>query len=135
MPNGPQSVRVLVISNAGDTYAYILRTRGYNAIAVYSAEEAIISGESRCPDAVIVEVCLERMGDGIRLATKVAEVFPTCKMILVSSNVEKASRFLTGYNFPLVKRPTYPADILPFVAAVDAIALGSCNPRESDRVM
>lgn len=131
-----RSKRVLVVddhTDVADTLAGILQLRGYDAVAVYSAEEALTLGEARCPEAVITEVFMQRMGDGIQLAIKLAEAFPTCKVILISSNLPKASRLLTGHQFPLLRMPIYPADIVPFVCAVDAILLPPVSVRPDIR--
>ena len=56
-------------------------------------------------------------------AIKFMEAFPACKVILFATNIGKASRCLKGYDFPLLKRPKYPEDMVPFLATVDAMVM------------
>ena len=127
-------MRLLVVSNVADTLVEILRLRGYDAISARDVEEALALSPRLYPEAVLTEVISQRMDDGLPDANRLGEAFPACKVILFSKNVQKASRFLRSgandYRFPLVRRPQYPEDIPPFIAAVDAILLPS-SARES----
>jgi len=51
------------------------------------------------------------------------EAFPACKVILFATKIGKASRCLKGYDFPLLKRPKYPANMVTFLATVDVMVM------------
>lgn len=56
-------------------------------------------------------------------AIKFMEPFPACKVILFATKIGKASRCLKGYDFPLLKRPKYPANMVTFLATVDVMVM------------
>lgn len=92
--------------------------------AVYMAEEALAVAKGRPPDAVIIKVFAYQMTEGLKDARRLSEVLPACNVILCSSNLQKASRFLpcgAGHKFPFLRRPQYPAHVPHFVGAADAI--------------
>jgi two-component system OmpR family response regulator len=127
MTDASRSVRVLVVDDnsiIADALAELMRIRGYDAVAVYSAEGALKSCRERCADAVICDVSLEPM-NGFQLAVQLSQTFPLCKVLLMTSNVRKESRVrgsnAGGDTFPLLRKPRHLGDILPFVAAVEAI--------------
>jgi hypothetical protein len=51
------------------------------------------------------------------------EAFPASKVVLFATNMGKESRCLKGCDFPLLKRPKYPEDMVPFLATVDAMVM------------
>jgi len=106
--------RVLVVDDEvliADSLVTILRTSGYEAFAVYSAEQALDWCRECRPDAVISDVIMGPM-NGIELAIRLAQSAPECKVLLVSGNVLTASLLLDseagGYEFPLLPKPAHP---------------------------
>jgi CheY-like chemotaxis protein len=58
-----------------------LRARGCEALAAYSAEEAIAAAKELNPHAIVTDVVMPGM-NGTELADYFAEHYPTCKALL-----------------------------------------------------
>lgn len=120
---GPNSKPVFVIDDeklVADTIALILRTNGYQALALYDAESAIAQLEIMKPAIVISDVSMPRM-NGVQLAIVVRERCPECRVLLLSGQaatldlLEDAHR--QGYTFELLEKPIPPAELLARIAA------------------
>jgi DNA-binding NtrC family response regulator len=124
MPDSSRPFRVLVVDDnsvIADSLAMILTTRGYDAFATYSAEQALEWCHDKRPDAVITDVVMGPM-NGIQLAIRLAETMPECNVLLLSGNAltEYLLRNSNGgaYGFPLLAKPAHPNEILHFLAAI-----------------
>ena len=123
MPNNSRALKVLVVDDEhliADTLRMILLGRGYDASAVYSAEEALDWCHTHCPDVVITDVVMGQM-NGIQLAERLAETLPNCKALLISGHAATSDLLgeLTGsgdYRFPILAKPVHPELILDFIA-------------------
>jgi DNA-binding NtrC family response regulator len=118
--NGPR--KVLVVDDEviiADTLRLILASRGYEAFAVYNAEEALDWCRNGCPDVVITDVIMGPM-NGVELAVRLAESLPECKVLLISGHAVTSSLLedapARGLNFPIMAKPVHPEQILEFVA-------------------
>jgi DNA-binding NtrC family response regulator len=121
MPSQHEPVRVLVVDDKtiiADTLVLILHARGCEALAAYSAEEAITAAKELNPQAVVTDVVMPGM-NGIELADYFAEHYPACKVLLMSGNIatgellEESHR--NGRIYPIFAKPIHPAEILEFV--------------------
>jgi len=87
-----QPIRVIVVDgyrDVADTLAFLLETRGYEARAVYSADEALSLARSWRPAALILDMRLPEMsGHDLALAIR-SEITP-CPLFIA----------LTGYQHP-----------------------------------
>jgi DNA-binding NtrC family response regulator len=105
-----------------DTLAIIFANAGYDALAVYSAEQALemLQGADWQPQLAILDVGLPRM-NGIDLAILLGRMFPRCKVSLFSGQaatldlIEAAQR--NGHTFEVLPKPVHP-DLLLGMAAL-----------------
>ncbi len=115
------SSRVLVVDDdrlVADSLALIVRGRGFEARAVYSGEEAAEVALAWKPDAVISDVIMGTM-DGVALAGYLAQMLPSCKVLLISGNLD-AAELMNESNapakaFPLLAKPVHPDNIFEFL--------------------
>lgn len=122
--------RVLVVDDdhiVADSLALIVRGRGFESRAVYSGEDAAELALTWKPDAVIADVIMEKM-DGVALANYLGQVLPSCKVLLISGNLD-AAEFMNEsseprQSFPLLAKPVHPDHIFEF--------LGSSSPEASN---
>lgn len=103
-----------------DTIALILRTNGYQALALYNSESAIEQLEIMKPGIVITDVSMPGV-NGVQLAMLIRERYPECRVLLISGQaatidlVDDARRH--GYIFEVLQKPIPPADLLARIAA------------------
>ncbi len=114
-------VRVLVVDDdhlVADSLALIVRGRGFESRAAYSGEDAAELALTWKPDAVIADVILGKL-DGVALAAYLAEVLPSCRVILISGNPGAAELLNEsnepGKTFPLLAKPVHPDHIFEFL--------------------
>lgn len=118
MPNEQASPRALVVDDeklVADTLVLILRSRGYDAQAVYCGEDAAAFAIESKPDIVITDVVMGPM-DGVALAIYLAQVLPSCRVVLMSGNMAAGS-FISdaanrGQEFPVLAKPFPPDSLL-----------------------
>jgi CheY-like chemotaxis protein len=110
--------RVLVVDDErciADTLAAILRNSGYEAIASYDAQSALLQCESANPDLVISDVFMPGM-NGIEMAILLRERHPDCKILLfsgVAASVDLLEEAREqGHDFELIEKPIHPAELL-----------------------
>lgn len=114
-------IRVLVVDDdhlVADSLALIVRGRGFESRAVYSGEEAVDIALTWKPDAVIADVIMGKL-DGVALASYLAQVLPSCKVLLISGNLDAAEIMNEsshpGSTFPLLAKPVHPDLIFEFL--------------------
>jgi CheY-like chemotaxis protein len=110
--------RVLVIDDEkviALTLAHIFSARGYEARAVYSAEEGLELVNNWPPHLAIVDVKLPGM-NGIDFAIHLIAHCSGCRLLLFSGQpdsgelLEKANR--SGYALELIAKPVHPEMLL-----------------------
>jgi DNA-binding NtrC family response regulator len=120
-------MRVLVVDDervVADSLALILRSRGFDSRAVYCGEEAAEVALAWNPQAVITDVVMGKM-DGVALAVYLAQVLPSCRILLISGNVAteqlmNESKKL-GHEFPILAKPFRPESIFEFFGLSDVV--------------
>jgi CheY-like chemotaxis protein len=112
--------RMLVVDDErviADTLAQIFRNAGYEAVATYSAEEALglLTECNWIPDHAILDVHLPGM-NGIDLAIRLKAEYPACGLTLFSGEsgtamlVERALE--KGHRFEVLPKPIHPLELL-----------------------
>jgi CheY-like chemotaxis protein len=112
----PRHVLILddeqVIAN---TLALIFNRSGYDARAVYTAEDAIESARRVSPDFLISDVIMHGM-TGLDAAMRIAKIVPECRIILFSGQATTADLLeeaeATGYHFELLTKPVHPRTLI-----------------------
>ena len=114
---------VLVVDDESviaDTIAEILTRKGYAAIPVYDAEEALETALVMPPELLLTDVVLPGMS-GIELSIKIKRIFPDCKILLFSGQAATTEMLTSanqaGHRFDLLSKPIHPTDLLTHVAA------------------
>jgi CheY-like chemotaxis protein len=126
--------KILVIDDertVADTLKTIFSKAGMEAMAVYSAEQALTLMSQWVPQMAIIDVQLPGM-NGIDLAILLKDKYPDCGLTLFSGYaatndlLEKAKR--DGHSLEVVAKPVHPVDLLRMVHCRLAGA-GSDEPR------
>lgn len=103
-----------------DTIALILRSNGYEAIALYDPKSAIAQLETIKSAIVISDIEMPGM-NGVQLAVFVQERYPDSRVILISGqadgieSLDEARR--NGHVFEILQKPIPPADLLTKIAS------------------
>jgi CheY-like chemotaxis protein len=120
-------VRVLVVDDermVAESLARILRGRGFESRAAYSAEEAVILLPAWRPHAVITDVIMGKM-DGVSLAMHLSQALPSCRVLLMSGNNLTTDLLnqseLLGYQFPILAKPFHPDRVFEFLIGRNAL--------------
>jgi CheY-like chemotaxis protein len=120
-PNSaPQKILIVDDEAAvADSLHLILSGRGYEARAVYSAEQAIELLAQWQPNLAIIDVMLPQM-NGIQLAAILRGNYPACRILLISGH-PGTSELLTaagqqGTSFEVLAKPLHPTFILDTVS-------------------
>lgn len=124
-PAAQVPVRVLIVDDElviADTLVLILKSRGFDARAAYSGEEAVQIAATWSPDAVISDVIMGPM-DGIALAIYLSHSLPACKVLLISGHPSTADLIGKlpdrGQNFPILAKPFSPETVLQFLGSMN----------------
>ncbi len=109
-----KSQKVLIVDDerwTSDTLATIFSIAGFEARAVYSAEEALEIMNDWQPALVILDVVLPKMS-GIDLAIYLAGRSPSCQILLFSGNPNTAqlarAAAEAGHPFDILEKPVHP---------------------------
>ena len=115
-----QRKKLLVVDDdrlIADTTALIFTQAGYEARAVYSAEDALELMPGWQPNLVILDVLLPGM-DGITFAQMIATKWPKCRVVLFSSRADLADRLpFVPDRLSVLAKPVHPAELLSIVSA------------------
>lgn len=112
---------VLVVDDErmiADSLAVILQRHEFAAAACYSADDAVSIFSTVAPDILISDVF---MGDrsGVEVAILARELFPECKIILISGNAATADLLddarRAGHNFTCLAKPLHPTELLAYL--------------------
>jgi CheY-like chemotaxis protein len=122
MSDPTERKRILIVDdepNIAETLVLILGRAGYEAVAVSSAEEALVLVTTWLPDEAILDVNLPGM-HGIDLAVRLKTENPTMTITLLSGHtgtfdrLEKARE--DGHILQALAKPIHPADLLRHLA-------------------
>lgn len=110
--------RVLIVDDERvitDTLVLIFSTKGYEARAAYSAEEALEVLMDWSPDLAVLDVVLPGIS-GIDLAVRLKAEFPECRLLIFSGHASTTDVLRAadaqGYEFNVVAKPIHPAELL-----------------------
>jgi DNA-binding NtrC family response regulator len=122
MPGVAGARKILIIDDEptiADTLTVIFASSGYDARAVYSAEQALEILEEWRPDLAIIDVVLPGM-NGIEFAIFLKASYPACQFLLFSGQpgasglLEEAKK--KGHLFEILAKPLHPSFMLTTVA-------------------
>jgi DNA-binding NtrC family response regulator len=122
MPAVAGARKILIIDDEptiADTLAVIFSSSGYDARAVYSAEQALEMLEEWRPDLAIIDVVLPGM-NGIEFAIFLKASYPGCQFLLFSGQpgtsglLEEAKK--KGHLFDILAKPLHPTFMLATVS-------------------
>jgi CheY-like chemotaxis protein len=115
-------MRVLIVDDEqviADTMGVILRSRGFVARAVYSAENALLAIEDFRPVVVISDIMMPGM-NGIDLAIQIGIQHPDCKVLLLSGNPAAGElldeSLAKGHVHIVLAKPVHPEELLRAVS-------------------
>jgi DNA-binding response OmpR family regulator len=126
MSGSSRDRRILIVDDErviADTLATIFRNAGYDAKAVYSAEQALqlLTLGDWLPDLAIVDVRLPQM-NGVDLAIRLRTVHPACKLSLFSGQPSAAEILemanAEGHFFDILAKPVHPVELLNLAATM-----------------
>ena len=107
--------RVLIVDDnrtLADILASSLNQNGFEAYAVYSAEQAIEQAIKSRPEFIVMDVIMDEI-DGVDAAIAICETLPGIRILLISGHegagkrLEKGS--LRGHHFDLMMKPIQPS--------------------------
>jgi DNA-binding NtrC family response regulator len=117
MRDSESSKRLLVVDDErviANTLAIIFSQAGFEAKAVYSAEEALQLLEDWIPQFAIIDVSLPAM-NGVDLAIRLKAENPECQLILFSGHGASgdlaAAAQQDGHFFELHAKPMHPIEL------------------------
>ena len=124
MSTNPAPRKILIVDDetaVADSLHLIFANRGYEARAVYSAEEAIEVLSDWQPDLAIIDVMLPQM-NGIELAGILKGNYPTCQILLISGHPGTSDLLndanARGNSFEILAKPLHPTFILDTVSSL-----------------
>ena len=105
-----------------DTLAAILNQKGYQAISVHSAREAVIAAQLAEPDILITDVVMGEIS-GVDAAILIQRRYPHCKVILLSGHPAPSDvlgrAHADGLIFDFFSKPVHPELILKLVRELE----------------
>jgi CheY-like chemotaxis protein len=119
-----------------DTLALILNAKGYAAQAAHDGPSALDICRQRTPDLLVSDVVMPGM-NGIELAIRIRQEFPSCHILLFSGQaetmeiLEDAKR--RGYGFELLAKPLHPEQLLTRIKELLGPHDGRQQPRSAGR--
>ena len=128
MSGSTKKLRVLIVDDErviADTLATIFRNAGYDAMPLYSAEQAleVIHSGGWVPHLAILDVHLPLM-NGIDLAVHLKAVNPACKLTLFSGQSSSAELIegarAQGHIFEVLGKPVHPTTLLDLASTIVA---------------
>lgn len=116
------SRRVLILDDEqiiANTLVMILNRNGFEAQAVYTAQDAISTAAQLSPDVLISDVIMEGM-TGIDAAIRISQLVPGCRIILFSGQAATADLLeqaeASGHHFEILAKPIHPRLLLQCLA-------------------
>lgn len=119
--DGTKKVRVIVVDDEvliGETVAEILKSEGFEAVAVSSGAEAIELARTLHPDIVLSDVIMPGL-NGIETGIRIREIEPRCNIILFSGQAATVDLLAkareSGRNFEILAKPIRPAQLISVI--------------------
>ena len=116
--NSGSRLRVLIVDDErliADTLTAILNEHDFDAMGVYSGEEAMEAARTMQPDVVLSDVLMPRMS-GIDLGIKLRGEFPETSIFLFSGQAATAELLhqaqADGHRFELLPKPIHPEHLM-----------------------
>jgi CheY-like chemotaxis protein len=111
--------RVLIVDDdqlVADTLALIFEKNGFDAKAVYSADDGLQYAREFVPDLLLCDVTMPGR-DGLALALDVTDEFPNCRIIVLTgfySNLISVREQANKMSRPMgiLTKPCQPAELL-----------------------
>ncbi len=111
-------LRVLIVDDErliADTLTAILNAHDFEAVGVYSGEEAMEAARTMQPDVVLSDVLMPKMS-GIDLGIKIRAEFPETSIFLFSGQAATAEllhkALADGHRFELLPKPIHPEHLM-----------------------
>lgn len=109
------------------TVVIILRNAGYEARSFSEPEVALDAVTDESPDLLVTDMAMPEM-NGIELATRIQELRPCCKVLVVSGQLSTAALVAkaetAGHHFDFLSKPVHPLKLLEKIEHVLAECLG-----------
>jgi DNA-binding response OmpR family regulator len=112
--------KVLVVDDErviADTLAIILNQNGFDAVPIYTGQDAIDHALKLRPNLLISDVVFKNEAiTGIDVAIQVRHSVPGCKVLLFSGQAATADLLenarAKGHEFEILAKPVHPQDLL-----------------------
>jgi DNA-binding NtrC family response regulator len=118
MSGADEKKRVLIVDDErviADSLATIFSNEGYEARAVYSAEQALQLLSEWIPQLAVIDVRLPEMS-GIDLAIHLKEQYRECKSLLFAGQAATSDLLgparQSGHFFDILEKPVHPSALL-----------------------
>lgn len=101
-------------SVVADSLATILSRAGFATMTAYDGRTALELARAVPPELLISDVAMPAM-NGIELAVAVVNAIPECQVLLFSGHAttkDLTAARAAGYNFPLLRKPIHPAEMV-----------------------
>jgi CheY-like chemotaxis protein len=115
-------LRVLVVDDyapMADHLAKVLCDNGFTAVAVYSSADALRTAEQFMPHALIAEAMMPEM-NGAELVYTLAEKFPFCRAMLITTNQWLSDVFIRGVRIKVFQKAFDLDEVFKFVGSLRA---------------
>jgi len=102
-----------------DTVSSVLRSAGFEVKTFYDGSEVLLpSAPESVPDVIVTDFAMPKC-DGAAVTAWVHQKFPTCRIIMISGDVEKVPAQLrtTTPHFTLLRKPVSPVRLIEEVEA------------------
>ncbi len=121
--SGDKRVLILVADDElliRQTMVQILRSEGYDAVAVRDGEEAVECARKLHPDILLTDVAMPRL-NGIEAAKQITDSIPKIRVICFSGHAgtpDLLTKILEeGYDFGFLSKPVKPAALIGAIKA------------------
>ena len=105
-----------------DTLVMVLNSEGFEARAVYCAEEGVELARSIEFDFLVTGVVMPQM-NGIDAAIQIRKLLPKCKILLVSGDNDTSALLHNaqsqGYRFEILAKPVHPLVLFQALRSVE----------------
>ncbi len=115
-----RQTKVLVVDDEvefASTLSERLQLRGYDAKAVYSAEDIFAIAKSDPPDVILLDLKMPGM-DGIEILMTIREYVPGIEVILLTGHIDLESK-IEGIRIGAFDYILKPVDIGELIAKID----------------
>lgn len=116
------AIKILVVDDErliADSVAEIAEGAGYEALAAYSAADALAKASEFRPNILLTDVLMPDR-NGFELALEIKQIYPESRLLLFSGQARTAQlasdygpMFTSrGYRFELLPKPLHPTSLL-----------------------